>query len=176
MTDRIYRKAVQGDLDAIVEIYSRTHDAEEAGLTTIGWKRKIYPTRETAQAALERDDMYVCEIDGRVVATALINQLQVDVYEDAPWKFEAPNDKVLVIHTLCMEPTIKHQGIGREFIEYYENIARKMGCEVVRLDTNYANKVAQSFYKNLGYRHVDTVPTVFNGIEGVKLVLLEKKL
>ena len=37
----IYRKATIEDLDAIERVYSRTHDAEEAGLTTIGWKRAI---------------------------------------------------------------------------------------------------------------------------------------
>lgn len=174
--EKIYRLATIEDLDAIEAVYQETHDAEEAGLTTIGWKRTIYPTRETAQAALERGDMYVCEIDGKVIATAIINQIQVDVYEGAPWQFEVPDDKVLVIHTLCMKPAIKHQGIGRGFIEYYENLAREMGCVALRLDTNYTNKVAQTFYKNLGYRYVGTVPTVFNGIPGINLVMLEKVL
>ena len=31
-------------------------------------------------------------------------------------------------------------------------------------------------YRKLGYREVGQVPTVFNGIDGVMLVLLEKSL
>ena len=31
-------------------------------------------------------------------------------------------------------------------------------------------------YKRLGYREADIAPCVFNGIDGVNLVLLEKKL
>ena len=45
----MFRKATLRDLDAICAIYDAVHDAEEAGLTTIGWVRSIYPTRATAQ-------------------------------------------------------------------------------------------------------------------------------
>ena len=54
-----FRKATKDDIDAIVRIYERTHDAEEAGLTTTGWVRGIYPVRAVAEGSLERDDMYV---------------------------------------------------------------------------------------------------------------------
>ena len=69
-----FRKADINDLDAIDRIYERTHDAEEAGLTTTGWVRGIYPVREVAGASIARDDMYVAEYDGRVVATGISNK------------------------------------------------------------------------------------------------------
>ena len=43
-------------------------------------------------------------------------------------------------------------------------------------DTNENNKTARALYKKLGYKEISIVPCVFNGIEGVGLVLLEKKL
>ena len=51
-----FRKATSDDLEDIVRIYERSHDAEEAGLTTTGWKRGIYPVRSVAEASLERGD------------------------------------------------------------------------------------------------------------------------
>ena len=58
-----FRKATGDDLDAIERIYERTHDVEEAGLTTTGWVRGIYPVREVAEASLVRGDMYVAEVE-----------------------------------------------------------------------------------------------------------------
>ncbi|MBR4168265.1 MAG: hypothetical protein IKR47_00885 [Lachnospiraceae bacterium] len=48
------RKAENSDLEKIADIYSRIHDEEEAGRITTGWKREIYPTRKTAEEALDR--------------------------------------------------------------------------------------------------------------------------
>ena len=61
-----FRKATWDDFEAIVSIYDHSHDAEEAGLTTTGWIRDIYPVRATAEASLDRDDMYVAEVEGRI--------------------------------------------------------------------------------------------------------------
>ena len=38
------------------------------------------------------------------------------------------------------------------------------------------NTNAGALYKKLGYKEIAVVPTVFNGIKGVNLVLLEKKV
>ena len=174
--DLIFRKADRGDLAAIDRIYERTHDAEEAGLTTTGWVRGIYPVREVAEDSLARDDLYVAECDGRVVATGIINKIQVNVYLDCDWNHKAPDDKVCVLHTLAVDPDARGMRIGPKFVEFYEDVAREWGCEVLRIDTNARNARARKMYKNLGYTETDIVPTVFNGIQGVDLVLMEKKL
>lgn len=171
-----FRKANEDDLDAIERIYDRTHDAEEAGLTTTGWVRGIYPVREVAEAALGRGDMYVAEYDGRVVASGIINNIQVNVYLDCDWEYTAPDDKVCVLHTLVVDPDARSRGIGPAFVGFYEKTAREQGCEVLRIDTNARNLKARRMYDKLGYIERDIVPTVFNGIRGVDLVLLEKKL
>ena len=44
------------------------------------------------------------------------------------------------------------------------------------MDTNVKNARAREMYKKLRYKEIGVIPTVFNGIEGVNLVLLEKKL
>lgn len=78
------RKACAGDLDAIAEIYDHIHTAEEQGQAAIGWIRGVYPERATAEAALARGDIFIEEADGKAVGTAIINQIQVDTYADAP--------------------------------------------------------------------------------------------
>ena len=172
----IFRKADNNDLEAIVSIYDHTHDAEEAGLTTTGWVREIYPVRAVAEQSLERDDMYVAEYDGKVVATGIINQIQVNVYLDCDWEHKASDDEISVLHTLAVDPEARGLGIGPAFVGFWEELAREQGCKVLRIDTNARNKRARAMYAKLGYTERDIVPTVFNGIQGVDLVLMEKKL
>ncbi len=44
------------------------------------------------------------------------------------------------------------------------------------MDTNVINKAARRFYAKLGFYESGVIGCVFNGIPGVKLVCLEKKL
>ena len=174
------RKATLTDIDAIASIYDHIHTAEESGEATIGWIRGVYPERETALAAMTRGDLFVQtdEIGGEsvVVGTAILNQEQVDVYEGAPWRYDVPADQVMVLHTLVIDPFVKGRGYGREFVEYYEQYALLKGCHYLRIDTNSRNTAARAFYKKLGYEEIGIVPCEFNGIPGVKLVLLEKRI
>jgi len=172
------RKANINDLDKITEIYNKTHDLEEAGLSKIGWIRNVYPTKDTARVAIEeRKDMFVYENkENIIIACAIINQLQVDCYKDAKWQIPADDDKVLVLHTLVVDPDSKGLGIGKEFVSFYEKTAKEMECKALRMDTNEINLAARAMYSKLGFNEIGIVPTVFNNIPNVNLVLLEKKV
>ena len=172
----MFRKAEPRDLDAIAAIYDHIHDNEEAGKTTIGWIRSIYPTRATAQSSIEIGDMYVEEVDGVVIAAAKINQEQVPEYANAQWQWEAPEEKILVLHTLVVDPEKGRGGYGKAFVAFYEDMARNMGCPYLRMDTNARNTIARQLYQSLGYAEVGIVDCQFNGIPGVQLVCLEKKV
>ena len=170
------RKAEERDLAAIECLYQEIHDAESAGLITTGWIRGVYPIKATAEAALARGDLFVLEEDGRILGSGIINQIQVDVYEGAPWNRQAPDDQVCVLHTLVISPSAWGKGYGRAFIRFYETYALQHGCTELRIDTNERNLAARAVYSKCGYQEIDIVPTVFNGIEGVNLVLLEKQI
>lgn len=172
----IIRKAEARDLDAIESIYNKILLKEEEGEVTTGWERGIYPRRETAEAALKRNDMFVMEDDGYIVGSGIINKEQVDVYEKAKWKFSAKDSEVMVLHTLVIEPEKSGRGYGKKFIEFYEDYAREKGCKYLRMDTNERNKPARSLYKNLAFDEIDCLSCIFNGLEGVNLILFEKKL
>ncbi|MBQ9250153.1 MAG: GNAT family N-acetyltransferase [Oscillospiraceae bacterium] len=170
------RKARWEDLDRTEQLYNEIHDAEAARQLTTGWLRGIYPTRETAASALQRDDLFLLEDAQELLGAAVINQLQVDVYANAPWAHEAADREVCVLHTLVISPRAAKKGYGTQFVRFYENYAREHGCPELRMDTNARNLAARQLYAKLGYREIAIVPTVFNGIPGVDLVLLEKHL
>lgn len=170
------RKAVSGDIPGVVQIYDHILEDEAAGLSRIGWVRGVYPTESTALEALEKDELFVQEADGRIVAAAKINREQVPEYALADWNDEAPEDEVMVLHTLVVEPAEAGKGWGRKFVQFYEDFALENGCRYLRMDTNMINSRARSLYKKLGYTEVGIVPCNFNGIAGVQLVCLEKTL
>lgn len=170
------RKAVDSDLDAVVTIYNEILQLQEDGAITVGWIRGVYPTRATAEDALRRNDLFVMEKDGVILGSAIINKLQVDVYAKANWRHAVDAEKVCVLHTLTISPQTGGQGLGKQFVDFYERYSLDHGCCVLRMDTNERNHVARKMYKKLNFEEIDIVPTVFNGIPDVNLVLLEKFL
>ena len=168
------RKAELKNIDAVERIYNDIHTAEERGAQTIGWIRGVYPVRKTAEDALDRGNLFVQEDQGQIVGAGIINQTQVDVYALGEWKHDAKDAEVSVLHTLVISPKASGKGYGKAFIAFYENYAREHGCMELRIDTNARNVAARAMYKKLGYKEIGIVPTVFNGISDVQLVLLEK--
>lgn len=173
----IIRRAAPSDLDAIESLYNKIlSKEEESGKVTTGWERGIYPRRETAEAALKRNDMFVMEDDGYIVGSGIINKEQVDVYAKAKWKFASKDLEVMVLHTLAIDPDKSGRGYGKRFVKFYEDYGRKSGCKYLRMDTNERNKPARSLYKSLAFDEIDCLSCIFNGLEGVNLILFEKKL
>jgi len=170
------RKADENDIKSVALIYEKIIDAEEKGKVSIGWQRNVYPTERTAIEAFEKDELFVLEDKDVVVAAAKINREQVPEYADCTWEFNAPDDEVMVLHTLVVDPDKSGYGYGTKFVDYYEKYALKNCCRYLRMDTNEKNLNARKLYKKLGYKEPGIVPCVFNGIEGVRLVCLEKKL
>jgi len=169
-------KATSADIDRIVEIYDAVLSECEAGRCPVGWERGVYPERKDAEAALARDDLYVAKQGGVIISTGIINQMQLDVYAETDWEYEADDSEVMVLHTLATDPAYSGSGAGTAIARYYEDYAREHGCKVLRIDTQAQNNIAREFYKRLGYREAGILPCMFNGIQGVNLVMLEKKL
>ena len=171
-----FRKATTGDIEAIEKIYNHIHTCEEQGNAQIGWVRGIYPSRKTAEDALLRGDLFVAEEDGLIIGSAIINKHQVPEYSLGRWCDDAPDDKIMVLHTLVISPDASGMGYGKKFVDFYEKYALKNGCPHLRMDTNERNVRARKMYNKLGYREIGIVPCNFNGIEGIGLVLLEKNM
>ena len=171
-----FRKAESGDLDRVNEIYEKILQAEETGERFTGWQRGVYPVRATAEAALRRGDLYVGEENGNIVGSAVLNHTQVDCYAGAAWQIDLSEDRILVMHTLTVDPDAAGRGLGMQFVNFYEQQAAAAGCLALRIDTQERNTRARAMYRKAGFREIGIVPCVFNGIPNVQLVLLEKAI
>lgn len=169
------RKAELGDVQGIDRIYSAIHTEEEAGEGIVGWVRGLYPTAATAEAAILKGEMFVIE-EEEILAAGIINQVQVPSYKECAWRYPAEDSEVMVLHTLVVCPRARGRGLAKSFVRFYEDYAIKQGCRVLRMDTQEKNLPARGLYASLGFIEAGAVPCVFNGIPGVSLMMLEKKL
>ena len=170
------RKSRENDIDAVTAIYEAILGEEEAGRGSTGWQRGVYPTQQTAGEAHRKGELFVMEEEGKVVAAARINQEQVPEYADCPWKYDAPDEEIMVLHTLVVDPGQGGKGLATKFVAFYQDYALKNGCRFLRMDTNENNTAARGLYNKLGFFEPGFVSCIFNGIAGVRLVCLEKRL
>lgn len=116
-------------------------------------------------------------INSEVVASAIINQVQPSAYSSMEWSFPASDDKVGVLHTLVVDPDFGKQGLGKNFVSFFENYCKEQGYDVVRLDTQVKNTGPFNKYLNLGYKLAGVCDTPFQNLPyNVKLAMFEKKL
>ncbi len=170
------RQATVADLDAVEAIYSAIHDEEEAGRASVGWQRAIYPTRQTAETALEQGELFVLEDGGEIVGAGVLNQTQPEQYAECVWTYPALPSQVLVLHTLVIAPDCAGKGYGKEFVAFYEAYAKGLGCTALRIDTQEKTRAARGLYARLGFREAGCVYGVFSGMPGITLICLEKSL
>lgn len=173
-----FRLANAADIPAIAAIYEQI-TASAAIRAHTGWQPGVYPTAETARAAIAAGEMYVLCDEGKVLAAARLNHKQDDFYAGCRWQATAAAkrpEEVLVIHTLAVDPAAGRSGLGKAFIAFYEEEAKRRGCRCLRLDTNQNNSPARSLYTSLGFREVGLMTSDINGIANVTVVLLEKAL
>ncbi|MEE1181791.1 MAG: GNAT family N-acetyltransferase [Treponema sp.] len=169
------RFAKTADLDSVEAIYNKIHAKEKAGTLTVGWAEGIYPVRKTAEDALDAGTLYVLEEDGKIYASAILNQYQLPEYKMVTWKTPAEDSEVLVMHTLTVDPDQSGKGYAKQMISFYDKMAREAGCKVLRIDTQAKNVNARAMYKKLNFTEVGIVDTtIFNGISQIELVMLER--
>ena len=171
------RKADASDIDTIHEIYRLIHLQEANGEVTIGWDPNTYPTRQTAESALEENTLFVMISEGHIVASAVINHKPLEAYELVSWKYDAPYHKIGVLHTLVVHPHYLKRGFGSAFVAFFENYCRDKGCVAVRLDTQVKNERPFRLYPKLGYRVAGIFDTRFRHLDfPIRLAMFEKKL
>jgi len=170
------RKATEEDIARVSAVYEAIINLNASGVYSVGWLKNVYPVRATAEEALQREDLFVIEADGRVVGSAIINQQTHPAYQTAPWTVKCPDTAVMVMHTLSIDPDYAGKGLATRMIAFYEAYARANGCTELRIDTQARNSAARRLYGRCGFHEVETVQCDFCGIPNVQLVLLEKHL
>ena len=145
------RKANYDDLESIAKIYEDIITYEEENKRFTAFQRNIYPTRHTAEKALNEESIFVFEDNGEICASIIINANQPKEYDNVKWKYPASPDNALVIHLLCVSPNKSGLGIGRKMVEFAINVGVARNCSTIRLDTGEQNLPARRLYEKIGF-------------------------
>lgn len=167
------RKATKTDIDAVAEGYMELLDYEEKNGSNSNWVKDLYPTKNVALEAERAGTLYVIEEEGKIYGSVILNHFQPEDYKKMNWSIEAEGDEVLVIHTLCIRPSMAGKGYGRKIMEFAFNLAKELKCKTIRLDTYTGNVPAASLYKRLGYRLVGETSFTLQGVIEEELKIFE---
>ena len=106
----------------------------------------------------------------------ILNSRQAAEYREMPWLYPAADDEVLVIHTLCVPPSMAGCGLGTRMVDFATGFALGRGMSVLRLDTNLYNLPAQRLYLKNGFRIAGNRHCVHEGVLETDILYLERKL
>jgi ribosomal protein S18 acetylase RimI-like enzyme len=115
----------------------------------------VYPTRDTIASDVARRALYVLEDrEGRCAASVALDDVQSPEYASLTWAGAEP---ALVVHRLCVDPSLQGKGYGHRVMDFAEAHARAAGFASVRLDAYTGNPRSVTLYRRRGYREVGQV-------------------
>ena len=165
------RKATENDIPRVEAGYLEHLRHEQTRTAYTVWKEGVYPTKQTALDALAEGSLYVMDDPEGTgadcvpsIASVIADQKQPAAYADIDWSCPAEPEDVLVIHLLCVPPSLAGHGIGSSIVRFLIEEARAQGYKTVRLDTGGQNIPAASLYRKLGFRLAGTGGFAVGGV------------
>ncbi len=142
--------------------YSVIHSLGENNLPK--WKKNLYPTDDYLLSAVQNNQMYVGEIDEKIVCAMVLNNEGCKGYDSAKWSIEAKDGEILIIHILGVRSDYKGKGFGKTLIQKAVEIAKEKFCKTVRLDVLSNNLPAVHMYESCGFCRADKVKLYYDDI------------
>lgn len=157
------KQGTHGDVDAIETLYNELNDYLACHTNYAGWRKGIYPTRETAATGIACKTLYIAKRENRLVGSIILNHEPEMNYDSVRWPSSAAIEDVFVIHTLAVHPVSLKNGVGKQLLQFSYDMAQKNKMKALRLDVNEQNKPAITLYENFGFTYVDTIDIGLGG-------------
>lgn len=169
------RQAEIKDLETVAGSYLRllTYEKEQGGNSN--WVLGVYPTKTTAETAIEEQTLYVLEEDGTFCGSMILNKKQPPEYGQISWRYPAADEDVMVIHTLCIPPEQAGKGRATQLVRFALQAARESGCTAIRLDTWAGNRPAAALYEKMGFHLAGTAPILLQGLIPEDQIFFERR-
>ena len=163
------RRATVADLPAILALVRRVVPLMQASGNR-QWSAD-YPNETVFRADIERQQLWVAELDGTIAGVAALTQDQDAEYAQADWDVTQP---ALVTHRLAVDPAAQGRGVALALMQQAEKQAVAQGLNVLRVDTNSENAATQRLFPKLGYRFAGEITLAFR--PGLRFFCYEKRL
>ncbi len=147
------RKGLYSDIDEILKI-TKACAIHMIGTGIYQWNTH-YPNKSAFENDVNRNELYVLEIDKTIIGCIVISTLTDDEYIHVKWLTHNKNN--LYIHRLAIHP--EHQGnrYAQHLMDFAEQFAIENNYASIRLDTFSQNKRNQLFYELRGYKKLEDI-------------------
>ena len=146
-------KASISDLD---EIHSLTKSCAKylIEMNIFQWN-DMYPSVEVLKNDVKLNQLWKFVENEIIVGILVLTEIEDLEYNNVNWL--TANCKVLYVHRLAVHPNFQGKGFAKKLMSFAENYATKQNFKSVRLDTFSQNKKNQIFYKNRGYKKLESI-------------------
>lgn len=147
------RKGLYSDIDRILKI-TQSCAQHMIGNGIYQWNEH-YPNISAFENDVERNELYVLEVNREIVGCFVISTLMDDEY--IPVKWLTINESNIYIHRLAIHPEHQGKGYAQQLMDFAENFAIENNYTSIRLDTFSKNKRNQLFYELRGYKKLEDI-------------------
>ncbi len=145
-----FRSATEGELETVFAIYREA--IREMGQRGIEQWDEIYPDREVLAEDIRKRELFTGRAGGEIVLAYALNRECDEGYVNGKWSF--PESSCLILHRLCLSPSVWGRGIGGMALAHIEEEVRRIGKRSIRLDAFSENPAALRMYEKRGYQNV----------------------
>lgn len=148
----LVRKAVLEDIDEVIRIKNEAIDyMAENGNDQ--WDRD-YPTYDTFLNFIKNDYMYIIEDEEGALGIIGIVDTEDKEYGTIEW---SPSTSSIVVHRMAIGSRGRGKGLATYLLNFAISEAKRRGADIIKMDTYYKNKPAQSLFKKLGFVFKGTI-------------------
>lgn len=151
------RIADKTEFYAVRAFYHKVIDLMQDAQYKPAWEKGVYPSDAYLRESLENGELWVCEYDGGYAAAMVVNHKCNAEYKSVRWSVDAKEDEVMIVHALCVLPTLQGNGFAGALVRKAQEIAVNTYQKTVRLDVLEGNLPAERLYLKHGFRYVDTI-------------------
>ena len=114
-----------------------------------------YPSHEAFKRDIARKELYVLEVNSKILGTIVISTYTDDEY--LPIKWLTTNKSNIYIHRLAVHPEEQKKGYAQKLMDFAEAYARNNGFASVGLDIFSQNSRNNTFYQARGYQRLGDI-------------------
>lgn len=141
------RKATVNDLDSIMKIIKETVE-EMRSYNNTQWDES-YPQASNFAYDIEKEELYVEDIDKEVAGFICVNYIEPDEYKELNWSLD---EKSMVVHRMAVNNAHRNKGVAKNLMKFAEELAREQNVKYLKTDTYSINIKMNSLFKKCGYK------------------------
>ena len=147
------RKAIKDDLHRIIEI-TKACAVFMISNNIFQWNEH-YPNIETFENDALNENLYVLEINKKLIGCLVISHEMDEFYMKVKW--QTPNHNNIYLHRLAVDPSYQKKGYAKELMNFSFEYAKVNNIKSIRLDTFSGNPFNNIFYSNLGFKKLGKI-------------------